>query len=301
MHTSRSGKPRIIITTGDPAGIGPEVTAKALASPKVKGLADFLVIGETGIRSRRASTLTRKECGSVSIRNLDKALAILAKDEADALVTAPVNKASVRAAGFSDFEGHTEYLAAATLTKNYEMIFIGPKLKVALVTRHISLKEVPKALSAEKIYKIIEMTHGALVKYFSIINPSIGVCGLNPHAGESGLFGMEEKEVIAPAVKMAARLSKNIFGPLPSDVVFYDAINGKYDAVIAMYHDQGLVPFKMMHFKDGVNVTLGLPFPRTSPDHGTALDIAGKGIAEASSMIEAIRLAARLAPKHHAH
>jgi len=301
MHTSRSGKPRIIITTGDPAGIGPEITAKALASPKVKGLADFLIIGDTGIRSRRASTLTKKRCGLVSIRNLDKALAILAKDEADALVTAPVNKASVRAAGFSDFEGHTEYLACATLTKDYEMIFIGPKLKVALVTRHISLKDIPKALSTEKIYKIIELTRGAMIKYFSVPNPRIGVCGLNPHAGESGLFGREEKEVIAPAVKRAARLSKNIFGPLPSDVVFYDAINGKYDAVIAMYHDQGLVPFKMLHFKDGVNVTLGLPFIRTSPDHGTAMDIAGKGIADPSSMIEAIRLAALLAPKHHAH
>jgi 4-hydroxythreonine-4-phosphate dehydrogenase len=301
MHTSRSGKPRIIITTGDPAGIGPEVTAKALASPKVKGLADFLIIGDTGIRSRRAGLLTKKECGFISINNLDRALAVLAKDEADALVTAPVNKASVRAAGFSDFEGHTEYLADATLTKNYEMIFIGAKLKVALVTRHIPLKNVPGAISTEKIYKAIELARNALVKYFSISDPRIGVCGLNPHAGELGLFGSEEKEVIEPAVKKAARLSKNIFGPLPSDVVFYDAINGKYDAVIAMYHDQALVPFKMLYFKDGVNMTLGLPFIRTSPDHGTALDIAGKGIADPSSMIAAIRLAARLAPKHHAH
>jgi len=301
MHTSRSGKPRIIITTGDPTGIGPEVTAKALASPKVKGLADFLIIGDTGIRPRRAKPLTKKECGAVSIRNLDRALAVLAKNEADALVTAPVNKASVRAAGFLDFEGHTEYLADATLTKNYEMIFIGSNLKVALVTRHIPLKDVPKALSTEKIYKIIELTHNAMVKYFSLKDPRIGVCGLNPHAGESGLFGREEKDIIAPAVKKAARFSKSIFGPLPSDVVFYDAKNGKYDAVIAMYHDQGLVPFKMLHFKDGVNVTLGLPFIRTSPDHGTALDIAGKGIADPSSMIEAILLAARLAPKHHAH
>jgi 4-hydroxythreonine-4-phosphate dehydrogenase len=237
----------------------------------------------------------------VSIHNLDRALAILAKNEADALVTAPVNKASVRAAGFSDFEGHTEYLACATLTKDYEMVFIGQKLKVALVTRHIALENVPKALSTEKIYKIIELTHGAMIKYFSMPNPKIGVCGLNPHAGESGLFGREEKEIIGPAVKKAARLSKNIFGPLPSDVVFYDAKNGKYDVVIAMYHDQGLIPFKMLHFKDGVNVTLGLPFIRTSPDHGTAMDIAGKGIADPSSMIEAIRLAALLVPKHHAH
>ena len=301
MHTSRSGRPRIVVTTGDPKGIGPEVTAKALASPKVKGLADFLIIGDTGIRPPRAAPLTKKECGAISIHNLDRALAILAKDEADALVTAPVNKASVRAAGFSDFEGHTEYLADATFTKDYEMIFIGPKLKVALVTRHISLMNVPKALSTEKIYMIIKLTRDGLIKYFSIPDPRIGVCGLNPHAGELGLFGREEEEVVAPAVKKATRMSKNIFGPLPSDVVFYDATNGKYDAVIAMYHDQGLIPFKMLHFKDGVNMTLGLPFIRTSPDHGTAFDIAGKGIADPSSMIEAIRLAVRLAPKHHAH
>lgn len=301
MHTSRSDRPRIIVTTGDPAGIGPEVTAKALASPKVKGLADFLIIGDTGIRPGRAKPLTKKECGVISIRNLDRALAVLSKDEADALVTAPVNKASIRSAGFSGFQGHTEYLADATLSKDYEMMFIGSKLKVALVTRHIALKDVPKALSVEKIYKAIELTHGALIKYFSISDPRIGVCGLNPHAGELGLFGREEKEMIAPAVKKAARLAVNIFGPLPPDVVFYDATNGKYDAVIAMYHDQGLVPFKMLHFKDGVNMTLGLPFIRTSPDHGTAFDIAGKGIADPSSMIAAIRLAARLALKHHAH
>ena len=295
MHTSRLGKPRVIITTGDPSGIGPEVTRKALASHKVKRLADFLVIGDakTSVRMRKSPA----ECGKLSIGYLDKALAIIAKGEADCLVTAPINKANVRAAGFSDFEGHTEYLAEATLTKDYAMMFVGKRMKITLVTRHVALKDVPEKLTADKISKTICLTHRYLSNQFHLKNPRIAVAGLNPHAGEGGIFGKEEIDVISPAIKKASGACGKVFGPIPPDVVFGEALQGKFDAVIAMYHDQGLIPFKLLYFKDGVNMTIGLPFVRTSPDHGTAFDIAGKGIADPSSMIEAIILACRLA--HH--
>ncbi|MCX5680287.1 MAG: 4-hydroxythreonine-4-phosphate dehydrogenase PdxA [Candidatus Omnitrophica bacterium] len=295
MHTSRSGKPRVIITTGDPSGIGPEVTQKALASPKVKRLADFLVIGDTktSVGSRKSPDI----CGKLSMQYLDRALRIIAKGEADCLVTAPINKANVRAAGFKNFEGHTEYLAEETLTKEYAMMFVGKRLKITLVTRHVALKDVSARLTADKISTAIGLTHRYLSDHFHLKDPKIAVAGLNPHAGEGGIFGKEEVEVISPAIKVASRSCGKVFGPFPPDVVFGDALAGKFDAVIAMYHDQGLIPFKLLYFKDGINMTIGLPFVRTSPDHGTAFDIAGKGIADPSSMIEAIRLAVRLA--HH--
>jgi len=212
-------------------------------------------------------------------------------------VTAPINKSSVRKAGFADFEGHTEYLAARTATKDFAMMFVGKSLKITLVTRHIALKDVSRALSMESIYSAIRLTRDHLVRCFGIKDPKIAVAGLNPHAGEGGLFGDEEAKTITPAIKRASAEFKNIDGPVPSDIIFYEALNGKYDAVIAMYHDQALAPFKMLYFKDGVNVTLGLPFIRTSPDHGTAFDIAGKGIADPASMKEALLLACRLAGK----
>ena len=295
MHTSRSGKPRVIITTGDPSGIGPEVTQKALASSKIKGLANFLVIGDakTSIKLRKSP----EACGKLSVEYLDRALAIIAKGEADCLVTAPINKANVRAAGFRDFEGHTEYLAEATLTKDYAMMFVGKRMKITLVTRHVALKDVPARLTIDKITTAIRLTHRYLSDHFHLKDPKIAVAGLNPHAGEGGIFGKEEIFIISPAIKKASVNCGKIFGPFPPDVVFARALQGKYDAVIAMYHDQGLIPFKLLYFKDGVNMTIGLPFVRTSPDHGTAFDIAGKGIADPSSMIEAIRLAVRLA--HH--
>lgn len=297
MHTSRSGKPRVIITTGDPSGVGPEITRKALASPKVKRLADFLIIGDikTSVRMRK----TPAKCGKMSIDYLDRALAIIAKGEADCLVTAPINKANVRAAGFDNFEGHTEYLAQATLTKDYAMMFVGKRMKITLVTRHIALKDVPARITTDKILIAIRLTHRYLSNHFHIKDPKIAVAGLNPHAGEGGIFGKEESVIISPAIKEASESCSRgkILGPFPPDVVFGEALQGKFDAVIAMYHDQGLIPFKLLYFKDGVNMTIGLPFVRTSPDHGTAFDIAGKGIADPSSMIEAIILACRLA--HH--
>ncbi|MDD5136472.1 MAG: 4-hydroxythreonine-4-phosphate dehydrogenase PdxA [Candidatus Omnitrophica bacterium] len=292
MRTLRSGRARIAITMGDPSGVGPEVILKALASPKVKGLADFLVIGESIVAKRTARDAARY--GRMAIEYIDTALELLRSGNADALVTGPVNKYSIRAAGIGDFQGHTEYLAGRTGTKKFAMMFVGDALKLTLATRHLPLRSVPKKLTSKIIYDAIALTHRALEGYFKVRSPKIAVCGLNPHAGEGGAFGDEDRRVIAPAIKKASSLCKNISGPLPADTAFYDALNKKYDAVIAMYHDQGLAPFKMLYFGNGVNLTLGLPFIRTSPDHGTAFDIAGKGIADPSSMIEAIRLACRL-------
>ena len=319
MPTSRSNKPAIVLTMGDPAGVGPEVALKALANPKVQGLANFFLVGDGFVIDKVCKDL-RIELkanlvdlanvspatfsygrpdpifGKAAIEYTDKALDLIKKKEAGSLVTAPINKASVRAAGFSDFEGHTEYLAQRTQTRNYAMMFVGEDLKVTLVTRHIALKDVPGSVTVEAVYNVIALTHKYLKDYFKISNPRIGVSGLNPHAGEGGAFGDEEIKAISPAIQRAAKDFKAVTGPIPADIIFRDALDKKFDAVIAMYHDQGLAPFKMLYFKNGVNMTLGLPFVRTSPDHGTAFNIAGKGIADPGSMIEAIRLACRLAP-----
>jgi len=294
VRISRSNKPRIVITMGDPSGVGPEVTLKALASPRVKGLADFLVIGE-GFGRKGASA------GRASLEYIDKALDIVCAGEADAIVTAPVNKSSIRKAGFPSFQGHTEYLAERTGTKKFAMMFVGEALKVTLVTRHVALRRVPKALTAALVSDTISLTYKYLKDLFGIKSPRIGVCGLNPHAGEFGAFGTEEAKVITPAIRRCSKTMKNIRGPIPADTAFYDALNKRYDAVVAMYHDQALAPFKMLYFKSGVNLTLGLPFIRTSPDHGTAFDIAGKGIADPSSMIEAIVLACRLVTRQRSY
>jgi 4-hydroxythreonine-4-phosphate dehydrogenase len=311
------GKPHIIITMGDPSGVGPEVALKALASPKVKGLANFLLIGDRTVieRLKKDMGLVLKErlcdlsnvskkrfaygrrdagLGRASMQYIDRALELLKKDQADALVTAPVNKSAIRLAGYRGFEGHTEYLAGKSGAKGFAMMFVGPRLKIALATRHVALKEVPAKLSVSGICRTIGLAHECMKKYFRIDDPKIAVAGLNPHAGESGAFGDEEDRIIIPAIKMALRSAKRIIGPLSPDAVFGPALAGRFDCVVAMYHDQALVPFKMLYLDRGVNLTLGLPFVRTSPDHGTAFDIAGKGIANPASMIEAIKLACRL-------
>lgn len=320
MRTSRSNKPRVLVTLGDPSGVGPEVALKSLASPRVKGLADFLVIGDSYVirRLKADMGLTLKaplldlsnvpagrfaygradaSYGRASMQYIDEALRFLAAGRADALVTAPVNKSSVKASGLADFEGHTEYLAAKTGTKDFAMMFVGKHLKVALVTRHIALNKVSRSLSVDSVCRTILLADKFLKKYFRINNPKIGVSGLNPHAGESGAFGKEELEIIVPAIRKASRRVKGIEGPVPPDVVFYAALKQKYDCVIAMYHDQALAPFKMLYFYSGVNLTIGLPFIRTSPDHGTAFNIAGQGVADPVSMTEALILASRLAAK----
>nr|MBU1327871.1 4-hydroxythreonine-4-phosphate dehydrogenase PdxA [Candidatus Omnitrophota bacterium] len=268
----------IIITTGDPKGIGPEVTKKALEDPKIKRLANFFII---------------KANDKTGFSAIEKAAEILKRYPVDALVTAPVNKEAINKSGIS-FQGHTEYLAEATNTKKIAMMLCGGPLKVTTVTRHVPLKKVSSTLTQAKIIEAVRLTNSGLKKYFGIKKPRIGVCALNPHCGEGGAIGREEQDIIIPAIKKIRRFVPGINGPISGDVIFYMAYNGKLDAVISMYHDQGLGPLKMVAFEKGVNITLGLPFIRTSPDHGTAYDIAGKGIADPDSMKEAIKLAVKM-------
>ena len=290
---------------GDPAGIGAEVIVKALSDKSISRLAHIMVIGDLSVINKTGKRLGLRAdfpvldmpcafSGRAPIEYIDTAISILKNGDADALVTAPINKSSVRKAGVKGFEGHTEYLASKTAAKKFAMMLVGKRMKVVLVTRHIALKDVARSISVDKIYDTIMITALSLQKYFRIKNPKIGVAALNPHAGDGGLFGDEEARIIMPAIKKALKHIKCVYGPRPADAIFYEARTGKFDAVVAMYHDQGLAPFKMLHFKDGVNLTLGLPFIRTSPDHGTAFDIAGKGIADPTSMKEAVLLACRL-------
>jgi len=277
-------RPRIGITLGDPEGIGPEVVARALASGKLDRKFDYEVLGDARTR-RRADAVDWV---------VDGARLCLAGELAG-LVTAPLSKRLLHDAGWR-FEGHTELLAHLSGTKKFAMMLVGGPLRVALATVHVPLARVPRLLTAARIFDVIELSHQAC-RRFGFRRPRIGVAGLNPHAGEGGLLGGEESRVIAPAVRRAARKGLDVTGPWPADTLFHKAYHGVFDAVVAMYHDQGLAPLKMIAFDTGVNLTLGLPFVRTSPDHGTAFDIAGKGVARPDSMIAAINLAARLAGK----
>jgi 4-hydroxythreonine-4-phosphate dehydrogenase len=268
------------ITLGDVEGVGPEVILKALNDRKIRRLADFLIIGD----------------GS-PLNCIDTALKLIKAGKIDVLITAPVNKAAInKAHPKSLFTGHTEYLARAAKTKDFAMMLIGGPLRVSLVTRHIALKDVPGVLTKGKIEKTICLTALSLKKYFRIRRPRIAVCGLNPHSGEQGLMGQEERRIIQPAIRQAKKRAgfASIQGPLPADTVFHAALQGKFDAVVAMYHDQGLIPLKALFLHQGVNLTLGLPFVRTSCDHGTAYDIAGKDKADPGSMKAAIKLAVEL-------
>ncbi len=283
---------RIAITLGDPAGIGPEVVQAALARTEIKMLADFEVFGA----SESCTPGQPSEAGArAAAAALEEAATRASAGEFDAVVTGPVSKRQMHAVGF-DFPGQTEFFAARTGTANFAMCLTGGALTVALVTAHVPLQEVPRRLTTAEIVRV-----GCLLSDFvrrrGLANPRIAVAGLNPHAGEGGDLGSEELEIIAPAMaKLQAADPQSAFvGPLPPDTVFFRAVAGEFDAVLCMYHDQGLIPLKLHAFDAGVNVTLGLPFPRTSPDHGTAYEIAGQGIARPDSMIAAIRLAAELA------
>lgn len=206
------------------------------------------------------------------------------------MVTCPIAKKSLHEAGYG-FPGHTEMLASLCRSTEYAMMMAGDRLRVTLVTIHTPLQDVPPALTTEKIHKLIEMTAKSLQRDFAISRPRLAVAALNPHAGEAGMFGNEEELVISPAIRLARQDGWLADGPYPADTVFYKAAAGDYDAVVCMYHDQGLIPFKLLHFKDGVNVTIGLPLVRTSVDHGTAYDIAGKGLADPASLAAAVRMA----------
>ena len=283
--------PRILITLGDPAGIGPEVVAKALASGAIPAGFDFELLGssEDGTPGKPD---TRSAVSAYTA--LQTAADRLRAGTADAVVTAPVSKEALQAVGF-DFPGQTEFFAHAFGVEDFGMLLTGEKLTVGLATIHEPLAAIPGLLTPERIVRIGRLTADFL-KRRGIVNPRIAVAGLNPHAGENGAFGNEETIIIRPAIDVLNSDGSAAYtGPAVPDAIFRDAANGHYDAVLAMYHDQGLIPLKLLDFDTAVNVTLGLPKPRTSPDHGTAFAIAGKNLADPSSMIHAIRLACQLA------
>ncbi|MBW2466204.1 MAG: 4-hydroxythreonine-4-phosphate dehydrogenase PdxA [Deltaproteobacteria bacterium] len=232
-----------------------------------------------------------RETGRAAAAYITKAVQLINDGVLDAVVTCPISKYAMQMAGY-EFPGHTEMLAELCDVKNYGMMMAGRSLRVSLVTIHVPLSRVPGLLSQAEIKRIIDLTGETLVRDFGVLKPRLAVAGLNPHSGEEGMFGEEESRIIEPAVLEAASDRWEIEGPLPPDTVYKKALDGSYDAVVAMYHDQGLIPFKLVHFEDGVNLTMGLPIIRTSVDHGTAYDIAGKGIARASSLKASFAMAA---------
>ncbi len=232
--------------------------------------------------------------GKASFAYVKAAIDLCLKGQAAGMVTAPISKTGLKMAGLQ-YPGHTEILAEKTGTREFLMMMAGKRLNVTLVTIHVPLSQVPSMLTLQRILRTVEITSRALEQDFGMQRPRIAVCGLNPHAGEDGMFGTEEIEIIAPACKAARDKGLDVTGPLPPDTVFYRAATGDFDAVVCQYHDQGLIPFKLLHFEDGVNVTLGLPIIRTSVDHGTAYDIAGTGQAGSSSLEAAVAMASRIA------
>jgi 4-hydroxythreonine-4-phosphate dehydrogenase len=322
---------RLAITMGDPGGIGPEIVVKALSFASLRNYCSPVVIGDRVliekalkllklhatlkiIKSYEESKATHQsssielidigiikkftkgrptaEGGRASVSYIKKAVELALNKQVDGIVTAPISKEALKMAGFG-WPGHTEMLSELTLTVDYAMMLVGRPLKVILVTIHTPLRSVPVLITKDRVLKTIYLAKKAC-EMFEIKHPRIAVAGLNPHAGEAGLFGDEEIKEIIPAIKEAQRKKIPVSGPYPSDTIFHKAYGGEFDIVVCMYHDQGLIPLKMIAFDEGVNVTIGLPIIRTSPDHGTAYDIAWKGIANPSSMIEAIKLAARL-------
>ena len=308
-------RPFIGITLGDCAGIGPEVVQLALKADRLPTSADYKIIGKYPPCSLGKPTAETSRAAAAA---LEEAVTLARRGEFDAIVTGPVHKARMYEIGFR-FPGQTEFFAERCGVKNFAMCLTGGNLTVALVTAHIPLRKVPSALKQSEIVRVGSLLLDFLQRRGNLTAlsrrvpgrapkrepetpaPRIAVAGLNPHAGESGKLGREEIEIIAPAVEeLQSRIENResrIVGPVSPDTVFHRAIEGEFDAVLCMYHDQGLIPLKLHAFHNGVNVTLGLPFPRTSPDHGTAFEIAGKGIARADSMIAAINLAVELAAK----
>jgi len=320
---------RIAITMGEPGGVGPEVIVKALSSAKISNYCSPVVVGNSRVmedavrltrlplkvkaisdlsESRPAAGIIEmldvrspssfkknapsKNAGKAVVSYIKKAVELALNGEVSAIVTAPISKESLKMAGCK-WPGHTELLAELTKTKDFAMMFASDKLKLILCTIHIPLKDVPKKITEKLVLKTIRLAKQGC-GMFGIENPRIAVAGLNPHAGESGVMGNEELRFIIPAIHLAKKEGADVSGPFPPDVVFHKAYNKDFDMVVCMYHDQGLIPFKMLAFDTGVNITVGLPVIRTSPDHGTAFDIAWKNKANPSSMIEAIKLAAML-------
>jgi 4-hydroxythreonine-4-phosphate dehydrogenase len=285
-------KPRVAITVGDPAGIGPEVAARAAADPSVLEVCEPVMYGPPEGVVFPPGVLSA-EAGRAAHDAIVRAVSDARRGAVDAIATAPINKEAFRLAGLP-WTGHTDLLAHLTGAEPVAMMFHSDALRVVLATVHIPLVEVPRALTRESLEGTIALTAAELPR-FGVSAPRIGVAGLNPHAGEHGLFGDEEGRVMAPAIAACRARGIDVSGPFPADTIFGRAVAGEFDVVVACYHDQGLIPVKLLAFGRAVNVTLGLPIVRTSVDHGTAFDIAGKGIADPGSMIAAVRLAARLA------
>ena len=327
--------PLICITMGDPAGIGPEIIAKVFDTGAMVPLCRPVIVGDAGVmnkiigemnlsvtvnsidaldhadpRSGKADVLDLKNVdlskhvwgrpnvasGKAVVEYIKKAADLALKREADAVVTAPINKEMMNAAGFN-YRGHTELFAELTGSTEFGMMFVGGGLRLILTTIHVALKDVASEISTIKVLGTIRLAQKAMIS-FGIDAPRIGVAALNPHASEGGLFGNEEWEEILPAVLEARAEGIHVSDPIPADTLFYKARNNYYDIVVAMYHDQGLAPLKMLAFGNAVNVTVGLPIIRTSVDHGTAYDIAGKGCADPASLLEAIKLAVQMTEHH---
>ncbi len=285
-------KPRVAITSGDPAGIGPEIAAKAAADARVRDVCEPIVYAAVE-PSRFVPGMLSAEAGRAAYDTIVAAVRDAQAGKVDAIATAPVNKLAFALAGLP-WRGHTDLLGHLTGSRDAVMMFWSQPLKVVLATVHLPLAEVPRALTRDYLEHLITLTARELPA-FGIAHPRLAVAGLNPHAGEDGVIGTEERDHIAPAVNAARASGIDVTGPLPGDTVFVRAMRGEFDCVIACYHDQGLIPVKLAAFGHAVNVTLGLPIVRTSVDHGTAFDIAGRGAADPGSMIEAVVLAARLA------
>ena len=285
-------KPRVAITAGDPAGIGPEVAARAAADARVLDVCEPIVYAPPADVAFAPGVLSAA-AGRAAYDLIVRAVADAQQNVVQAIATAPVNKEAFRLAGL-DWSGHTDLLAHLTGSPHVAMMFYSDALRVVLATVHIPLAEVPRALTQASLEATIDLTARELPR-FGIAKPRIAVAGLNPHAGEHGLFGREEETAISPAIAACRARSVDVSGPFPGDTVFVRARRGDFDVVVACYHDQGLIPVKLVAFGQAVNVTLGLPIIRTSVDHGTAFDIAGKGVADPESMITAVLLAARLA------
>lgn len=309
--SGRERRLRVGVTLGDPRGIGPEIVAGALRDEGVAGAADYVLIGPSGALAADLAPIDlidvgRWKAGDAADRAghlaglaIEKGVEMALSGEIQALVTAPIDKAAFRAGGWS-FPGHTEMLSdlagapEVVMMMAAESTSLGGPLRVVLATTHLPLREVPTAFTAPLLEQQTRLTNDALRAWWGIDSPRLALCAFNPHASDQGLFGDEEERIYAPALARLREAGVAAMGPIPADTVFARMLRGEFDAVIAPYHDVGMAAFKTVSFGGGVNVTLGLPFPRTSPDHGTALDIAGQGIASSASMIEAILLAVRL-------
>lgn len=322
---------RIAITMGCPAGIGPEIILKCFADKDCLQGIEAVIVGDTRVLKKCGSQLAiphpeiipwqpgapvpdqgipvaeisalqdkdicwgkpNRQTGTAMATYIKTGVQLVNQGIVDGITTCPISKIQLNAAGY-DFPGHTEMLGSLTNTTGFVMMMAGKKLRITLVTIHCALKDVPSLLTTDAIYSLILTTNSSLKTDFSIDPPRLAVAGLNPHGGEDSLFGEEENTIILPAIENARQKGIDVTGPFPPDTVFYKAAEGEFDAVICMYHDQGLIPFKLLHFEDGVNVTLGLPIVRTSVDHGTAYDIAGQGRANYQSLAEAVHLAAKI-------